>query len=111
MAVQVAEKMIHGMEVGRYIARSPDHVADFIIKGCLTPSMPRYNCLLIDMLMAPFYVWIHHEVARQLKIAADIFIHGKPPPPKSKVTWQSILFGALAMAAVSMAAARFVKVL
>lgn len=86
------------------MTRSPDPACDFIIKGCLTPCSPRPHGLLIDMLLAPWYVYKHRQLGDVLDLAANWFLSGIPPP-KPSFTLQKTCLGVVGVAAVSMAAA------
>ena len=64
--MQVAELFLRGIEDGRYIPRSPDASADFLVNSCLTPCGPRPYVLAIDMLLAPLYVLMHWLIKQKV---------------------------------------------
>lgn len=67
--LQVARGFIQGIEQSRYIPRSPDSGADFLVTSCLTVCEPRPYPLLVDMLLSPLYVLLHWIAKRQVEDA------------------------------------------
>ena len=78
--MQVARGIVQGINTDRYIPRSPDSAADFLVSSCLTPCGPRPFPLVIDMFLAPLYVLLHWIVKRRAEDATHRILvkHLKP---------------------------------
>ena len=70
MRLQVAEAMIEGVEGGQYLLRTPDSGANFFLNSCLVPCSKRPYPLLLDMVLAPFYVLLQWNITRNVEAAA-----------------------------------------
>ena len=93
-----------GIAKGAYCLPSPDSSADFLVKGCLVARSPRPHCLLMDMMLAPLYVFGIWQVSRILNRATERMLSEEEEARKrrGRIHVQMNVWPAVAAAVVSL---------
>ena len=81
--------MVNGLASGQFVPKAGDSSSDFLISSCLTPCSPRPYPLIIDMMLAPWYVLLHRLIKKQIEAKTLAILATSPaqPLPQTGARW------------------------
>ena len=80
--------MVDGVASGAFVPKAADASSGFLISSCLTPCSQRPHSLLVDVLLAPWFVLLHWLIKGQIeRKTLAIFGRRARPSQRSLTAW------------------------